>query len=100
MHSSVFQVNGRKVFAVLGRTIGRCNECKFKMRREEVEPPPLAGQDPKSCASGRLSLILLNYCGEQELNLQGLPHKILSLARLPIPPPPQKRGAVAVRGFH
>ncbi len=32
--------------------------------------------------------ILHIWCGRQELNLHGITHKILSLARLPVPPRP------------
>ena len=31
---------------------------------------------------------LHKWCGRQELNLHGVTHKILSLARLPVPPRP------------
>ena len=32
------------------------------------------------------------WCGRQELNLHGISHKILSLARLPVPPRPRITG--------
>ena len=59
------------------------------MRLEGVEPPPLSGQDPKSCASGRLTFTEI-FCGERDLNPQPFRDKILSLARLPVSPPPRK----------
>ncbi len=34
--------------------------------------------------------IILIWCGRQELNLHGVTHKILSLARLPVPPRPHR----------
>ena len=43
----------------------------------------------KNRAFMRLFCIITRFwCGRQELNLHGVTHKILSLARLPVPPRP------------
>lgn len=38
--------------------------------------------------------IIMVWCGRQELNLHGVNHKILSLARLPVPPRPRINGSI------
>ena len=63
-----------------------------KKRQERKSPPlKLFKQKSKSEPFTRykyLVRIILTWCGRQELNLHGVSHKILSLARLPVPPRP------------
>ena len=44
----------------------------------------ILGHEKRPCTTQSL----LSWCGRQELNLHGVNHKILSLARLPVPPRP------------
>ena len=49
--------------------------------------------EPLTCYDDLVRIIMI-WCGRQELNLHGVNHKILSLARLPVPPRPRINGSI------
>ena len=49
--------------------------------------------EPLTCYDDLVRIIMI-WCGRQELNLHGVNHKILSLARLPVPPRPRINGFI------